>query len=58
MFIVHTILICRGYFLGNVRVMMSIVYAAARALPASGIDRHAAYGMDWSPSASGVDRAH
>jgi hypothetical protein len=36
MSVVHTILICRGYFLGNARVMMSIVYAAARAycLPA------------------------
>jgi hypothetical protein len=31
MSVVHTILICRGYFLSNVRVMMSIVYAAARA---------------------------
>jgi hypothetical protein len=31
MFVVHTVLICRGCFLGNVRVMMSIVYAAARA---------------------------
>jgi hypothetical protein len=26
-------------------------------LPANGIDRHAAYGMDWSPPASGIDRA-
>jgi hypothetical protein len=29
--VVHTILICHGCFLGNARVMMSIVYAAARA---------------------------
>jgi hypothetical protein len=31
MFVVHMILICRSCFLGNARVMMSIVYAAARA---------------------------
>jgi hypothetical protein len=27
-------------------------------LPANGMDRHAACGMDWSPPASGMDRAH
>ena len=27
-------------------------------LPANGMDRHAACRMAWSPSASGVDRAH
>jgi hypothetical protein len=31
MSIVHIVLICRGCFLRNARVMMSIVYAAARA---------------------------
>jgi hypothetical protein len=31
MSVVHMILICRGCFLGNARVMMSIVYAGARA---------------------------
>jgi hypothetical protein len=31
MSVVHIVLICRGYLLGNVRVMMSIVYAVARA---------------------------
>jgi hypothetical protein len=31
MFVVHTILICHGCLLGNAQVMMSIVYAAARA---------------------------
>jgi hypothetical protein len=29
MSVVHTILICRGCFLSNARVMMSIVYAVA-----------------------------
>jgi hypothetical protein len=28
--VVHTVLICRDCFLGNARVMMSIVYATAR----------------------------
>jgi hypothetical protein len=27
-------------------------------LPASGIDRHAACGMDWSPPTRGMDMAH
>jgi hypothetical protein len=31
MFVVHAVLISRGCSLGNVRMMMSIVYAAARA---------------------------
>jgi hypothetical protein len=31
MSVVHTILICRNCFLGNTRVMMSIVYAVAQA---------------------------
>jgi hypothetical protein len=31
MSVVHTVLICLCCFLGNMRVMMSIVYAAARA---------------------------
>jgi hypothetical protein len=31
MSVVHTVLISRGCSLGNVRMMMSIVYAAARA---------------------------
>jgi hypothetical protein len=45
--------------LGNARVMMSIVYAAAWAyLPANGIDRHAACRMVWSPLVSGVDGAY
>jgi hypothetical protein len=29
MSVVHTVLICRGCFLGNARVMMSVVHAAA-----------------------------
>jgi hypothetical protein len=29
MSVVHTVLICRGCFLGNTRVMMSLVHAAA-----------------------------
>jgi hypothetical protein len=28
MSVVHTVLICRGCFLGNARVMMSVVHAA------------------------------
>jgi hypothetical protein len=27
-------------------------------LPASGMDRHATCGMDWSPPARGMDRSH
>jgi hypothetical protein len=29
MFVVHTVLICRGCFLGNARVMMDVVHTAA-----------------------------
>jgi hypothetical protein len=59
MSVVHTILICRGCFLGNARVMMSVVHAAAWAysLPTEWIGTPPA-GMAWSPPVSGVDRAH
>jgi hypothetical protein len=47
----RAVLICNSSFLGNVRVMMSIVHAAARVcrLP-----------MEWTgmPPASGLDRSH
>jgi hypothetical protein len=51
MSIVHTILICRGCFLGNTRVMMSVVHAAVWMCCLL---------MEWigTPPASGVDRAH
>jgi hypothetical protein len=61
------VLICGSSFLGNVLVMMSIVHATVWAcrLPmewtgmpsSSGMDRHAACGMDRSPPASRMDRS-
>jgi hypothetical protein len=51
MFVARAVLMCSGSFLGNMRVMMSIVHAAAWAcrLP-----------MEWTgmPPASGMDRSH
>ena len=61
-----TVLICNGSFLGNVRVMMSVVHAAAWACclpaewtgtpPAGWIGRRLP--VDRSPPVSGMDRSH
>jgi hypothetical protein len=53
MSVVYTVLICRGCSLGNVRVMMSIVYAAAWAycLPTEWIDTPPARWPGRRPSA-------
>jgi hypothetical protein len=55
----RAILICGGSLLGNVRVMMSIVHAAAWAcrLPMEWTGMPSTNGMDRSPPASGMDRS-
>ena len=57
---VRAVLICGGCFLGNVRVMMSVVHAAVWAccLPMEWIGTPpVACGMDRSLPASGMDRS-
>ena len=57
---VHAILICGDCFLGNVRVMMSVVHAAAWAycLPVEWTGTPpVAYGMDRPLPARGMDRS-
>jgi hypothetical protein len=51
----RTVLICGGSFLGNMWVMMSVVHTVVWALPANGMDKHAACGMDRSPPTSRMD---
>jgi hypothetical protein len=56
---VHAVLICGGCFLGNVRVMMSVVHVAVWAcrLPVEWTSTPPARGMDRSPPARGMDRS-
>jgi hypothetical protein len=56
---VHAVLICGGYFLGNVKVMMSVVHATVWAccLPVESTSTPpVACGMDWVLPARGMDR--
>jgi hypothetical protein len=55
---VRVVLICGGCFLGNVRVMMSVVHATVWAchLPAEWIGLNKCRGG--TPPASGMDRRH
>jgi hypothetical protein len=55
----RTVLICGGSFLGNMRVMMSVVHAAVWAcrLPVEWSGMPPASRMDRSPPASRMDRS-
>jgi hypothetical protein len=60
MSVVHTVLICGGCFLGNVRVMMSVVHAAVwvcRLLVEWTGTPPVTCGMDRSLPASGMGRS-